>query len=292
MKDKSVIAKSSKLSIEENKPFLPNVFKFDKLADSAIIQMESEEHRPRKSCPTVSLLRQIKTCSKQLLANKELPSELLLARLTKGMQEMKHRRLALKLVLSTGIGLAVQKVYEYASERGELEGVAQVAKEVVRGIKLRAYRELFEYEVEAKVLAAEGNDNEPIRLSVKKSMVRRKGAMRRKEKEELKESLSKTKRLPSVIIVGEAMDKCETQEKDIAKGSEVPSRDIDLAKTIRDKLYKELRKAGNIATGNARRLAEDIELAHRRADMTMGKRYQQNIVNYIKMLQRFSKAIA
>eukprot|EP00826_Nyctotherus_ovalis_P032316 TRINITY_DN2604_c0_g2_i5.p1 TRINITY_DN2604_c0_g2~~TRINITY_DN2604_c0_g2_i5.p1 ORF type:complete len:293 (-),score=86.71 TRINITY_DN2604_c0_g2_i5:81-959(-) len=292
MKDESATAKHSKLSIEDNKPFLPNAFEFDKLADPATIKVESEEHRPRKSCPTVSLIKLIKTCSKQLLGSKELPNEHLLAKLTGGMQEIRHRRLALKLVLSSGIGLTVQKVYEHTSERAGLEGMAKVAKEVIRGIKLSAYRELFEHEVEAKALIVEGNDNEPIRLNVKKSVMKHKGTIRRKEKEELKESLSKTKRLPSVIIVGEATDICATQEKDIAKDNEVPSRDTDLAKSIREKLYKELRKAGNIATENARKLAEDIELAHRKADMTMGKKYQQNIVNYIKMLQRFSKAIA
>eukprot|EP00826_Nyctotherus_ovalis_P032318 TRINITY_DN2604_c0_g4_i2.p1 TRINITY_DN2604_c0_g4~~TRINITY_DN2604_c0_g4_i2.p1 ORF type:complete len:181 (+),score=32.43 TRINITY_DN2604_c0_g4_i2:180-722(+) len=63
MKDESATAKHSKLSIEDNKPFLPNAFEFDKLADPATIKVESEEHRPRKSCPTVSLIKLIKTCS-------------------------------------------------------------------------------------------------------------------------------------------------------------------------------------------------------------------------------------
>lgn len=39
----------------------------------------------------------------------------------------------------------------------------------------------------------------------------------------------------------------------------------------------------------AKKLAEEIELTHRKADVTMGVKYQQDVVNYIEMLQKLSK---
>lgn len=245
IKNENMTTKRSKLSMEENEPFLTKVFKFDKTAESLNIHTDHNEVVLTKSRPIISLIKLIKNNTKQLLEGKDIPNEQVIAKLIKAMQEITVNRLNLKLILSSDIGLTVQRLYEFAYNNPLLKEIAIYSKDLIRFIKKAAYHELFGCDVKTKVMAVEGSDSKPIKLSVKRPVNARKEGvtiLRRKAKEELKESMMKTRKLPSVIIVGEAMEKCETQEKLTDKEEEIPSRDIDLTKSIREKLYKELRK--------------------------------------------------
>jgi hypothetical protein len=228
MKNESITTKRSKLLIKENEPFLAKVFNFNKDEKQSI-----ELHSTRE------FIKLIQDCTKLLLESKDAYNKLLLFKLTKGMEEMRQSRLSLEELLSSGIGLTVQKLHEFTSKDPLLKDLANTSKQLKRTIKAFAYHELFGRDITTKIMAIEGSDENPVRISVKKTIIKRKGRKptnKRKAKEEYK-----TERLPSVIIVGEAMEKRETQDKETTK-EDVPSRDIDLTKSIREKLYKELRK--------------------------------------------------
>ena len=230
------MTKRSKLSMKENEPFLAKAFKFDKSEELSI--------KPIEFRSTCLLIKLIQDCTKLLLERKSTYNKQLLSKLTKGMEEMMQSRLDLEEVMSSGIGLTVQKLHELTSKDPLLKDLANTSKQLKRTIKILAYHELFGCDNTTKIMAVEKSDDKPVRVNVKRPRMKRKGRKltnRRKAKEEYKESVSKTRRLPSVIIVGEAMEKCRTQDKEKNK-EDVASRDINLTKSIREKLYKELIK--------------------------------------------------
>ena len=190
-------------------------------------------------------MKSLKQSIEKILKTKGKVSNDTIKQLVKQLIEFEAKEIKLKTIVESEIGSMLQKLYEYAKKKENLYLLQIATKNIIERVKEIAYNELFEYDDKVKIFKEEENKTVIKIIEVPKKPLLKKGkdTIKRKQKEKSKKSSSK---VASVIIIGERADQCITEDKEIRNEiydeNKVPIKNIEMAKTIREKLFKELQK--------------------------------------------------